>query len=77
MSGTVERGNGNGNGWAAWEKKVLGDLERLEHNQIKIFQKLEEHAIDSATQKARISMIAGGIAIAISIVTQLLTRAGI
>lgn len=61
-----------GNGWSQWEKKVLGDLKRLEENQVRLFQKQEDHSVSLATLFARMSMLAAGIAAGVSLAFRLL-----
>jgi len=56
-----------GNGWSQWEKKVLGDLKRLEENQVRLFTKQEDHSVALATLFARMSMLAAGIASGVSL----------
>lgn len=65
------RSGAGDNGWGAYKAKILSDLDRIEKNQLRIFRKQEEHSVKLATLFARMSMLSGGIAMAISIATRL------
>lgn len=69
---TTEGASRNNGGWSRWEEKVLGDLSRLEQNQVRIFQKQEDHSVALATLFSRISMLAAGIAAGVSIALKVL-----
>lgn len=65
-------GGNRTNGWSAYEKKILADIERLERNELRIFKRQEEHSVQLATLFARVSMLAGGVAAATSIAFKVL-----
>jgi hypothetical protein len=51
------------NGWSEWAHRVLGDIERIDENVVKIQKQINDmelaHAVDLAILKTKAAMIGG------------------